>query len=56
LERIDLKVFVTRRLLPPYLEVLNEICIPEIWDDKDPPPRDVLLEKVVGIDGLLYVS
>lgn len=44
---------MTRKLLPPYLEILREICTPEIWSGVNPPPRDVLLEKVVGIDGLL---
>ena len=50
---VEPKVYVTRQLLPPYLEILKEICTPEIWNGRDPPPREVLLEKVNGKDGLL---
>ena len=47
------KVYVTRQLLPPYLEILKEICSPEIWSGSNPPPRKILLEKVREKDGLL---
>jgi glyoxylate reductase len=47
------KVFVTRNLLPPYLEILQEICSPEIWSGENPPPRNILLESVKEKDGLL---
>ena len=47
------KVFVTRQLLPPYLKILREVCIPEIWSENNPPPRKILLEKVKDKDGLL---
>jgi glyoxylate reductase len=49
----EIKVYVTRRLLPPYLEILKEICTPEIWSGNNPPPRKILLEKVKEKDGLL---
>jgi glyoxylate reductase len=48
-----MKVFVTRKLLSPYKDILQEIGTPEIWEGADPPPREVLLEKVADIDGLL---
>ncbi|RLI33626.1 D-glycerate dehydrogenase [Candidatus Bathyarchaeota archaeon] len=49
----EIKVYVTRSLLPPYLEILKEICTPEIWSGNNPPPRKILLEKVKEKDGLL---
>ena len=50
---VEPKVYVTRQLLHPYLEVLKEICTPSVWKGRDPPPRKVLLEQVKGKDGLL---
>jgi len=47
------KVFVTRRLLPPYLEVLREACDVEVYPGEGPPSRMELMEKVKGLDGLL---
>jgi glyoxylate reductase len=49
----EIKVYVTRSLLPPYLEILKDICTPEIWSGNNPPPRKILLEKVKEKDGLL---
>lgn len=47
------KVYVTRKLLTPYLKILSESCTPEIWEGDAPPSRDLLLENVSGKDGLL---
>ena len=33
--------------------MVTEVCDAEIWQDELPPPREVLLEKVRGLDGLL---
>lgn len=45
-------VFVTRRL-PASLEALHQIATVEIWPERQPPPYEVLLEKIRTIDGLL---
>jgi glyoxylate reductase len=46
------QVFVTRRL-PIALDRLEEIATVEIWPERQPPPYEVLREKVQAIDGLL---
>ncbi|QDL10594.1 D-glycerate dehydrogenase [Brasilonema octagenarum UFV-E1] len=46
------KIFITRRL-PTKLDQLQEIATIEIWEERQPPPYEVLLEKVKTIDGLL---
>lgn len=46
------KVFVTRRL-PIALDQLQQIAAVEVWQERQPPPYDVLLAKVKAIDGLL---
>lgn len=46
------KVFITRRL-PAGLEQLQQVASVEVWTERQPPPYDVLLEKVKAIDGLL---
>jgi len=47
-------VFITRPVPQKGLDmILNDSNVKaEIWDDDLPPPRNVLLEKVKGIDGL----
>ena len=47
------KVFVTRAIPDRGLELLRQACRIEVWDGELPPPREVLLERVGGIDGLL---
>lgn len=47
------KVFVTRRLLPSALEIVEEACDAEIWPTDTPPSRQQLLEKTAGVEGLL---
>lgn len=47
------KVFVTRIIRDAGLNLIKEFCDAEIWQDELPPTREVLLEKVRGIDGLL---
>ena len=46
------KVFITRRL-PSELDQLQQIATVEVWGERQPPPDDVLLEKIQEIDGLL---
>lgn len=47
------KVFVTRMIRDAGLKPVLEFCDAEVWKDEMPPPRDVLLEKARGMDGLL---
>jgi lactate dehydrogenase-like 2-hydroxyacid dehydrogenase len=47
------KVFVTRIIPEGGLELVRQACDAEIWSDELPPSREVLLEKVQGVDGLL---
>lgn len=46
------KVFITRRL-PTELKELQQVATVEVWPERQPPPYEVLLEKLKAIDGLL---
>ncbi|HET7678106.1 MAG TPA: D-glycerate dehydrogenase [Candidatus Limnocylindrales bacterium] len=47
------RVFVARVLPEEGLRPVLEATEAEVWEDELPPPRDVLLEKVRGCDGIL---
>lgn len=47
------KVYVTRILPEKAWEMIEEFCEAEVWEGELPPPREVLVEKVKGIEGLL---
>ncbi len=47
------KVFVTRIIPDKGLDIVKEFCEANIWPGELPPPRDVLLEGVKGVDGIL---
>ena len=47
------RVLVTRQIFPEWLDAIFEECDGEVWEEETPPPRDVLLDKVQGLDGLL---
>ncbi len=47
------KVFVSRVIPESGMRMLNEACDVEVWPGELPPPRNVLLEKVRDVDGLL---
>ncbi|MCS7219712.1 MAG: D-glycerate dehydrogenase [Anaerolineae bacterium] len=47
------KVYVTRLIPEEGLQMILEACDAEVWEGELPPPREVLLEKVKGRDGLL---
>jgi glyoxylate reductase len=47
------KVFVTIPLPKQTLELINSKCSMETWDSEESVPRDVLLQKVSEIDGLV---
>jgi len=47
------KVYVTRLIPEEGLEMVKEFCEAKVWEGELPPPRDVLLEEVREIEGLL---
>jgi glyoxylate reductase len=47
------RVFVTRIIRDAGLNLVREFCDAEVWQDDLPPTREVLLEKVRSMDGLL---
>ncbi len=47
------KVLVTREIPEEGLSLVLESCQAEVWRDELPPPREVLLDSVRGMDGLL---
>src|SRR5215218_8427069 len=47
------KVFVTRLIPSIGLDRVREACDAEVWTAQLPPPRDVLLQKIRGCDGVL---
>jgi len=46
-------VFVARHIPPAKLALLQENCDVDLWDEELPPPRDVLLARSAGKDGIL---
>jgi glyoxylate reductase len=47
------RVYVTRIIPEGGLRLVQAACDAEIWEGETPPSREVLLEKVRGMDGLL---
>ena len=47
------RVFVSRVIPEGGLELVHQACEAEVWPEEQPPPREKLLEKVRGVDGLL---
>ncbi|MFQ6057326.1 MAG: glyoxylate reductase [Anaerolineae bacterium] len=47
------KVYVTRLIPEKGLDMVREFCQARVWEGELPPPREVLLEEVREIDGLL---
>ncbi|GBC75283.1 Putative 2-hydroxyacid dehydrogenase [archaeon HR06] len=47
------KVYVTRRIPSPGIELLEELCEVKVNPFEEPPKRDILLDEVKDIDGLL---
>lgn len=48
-----MKVFVTRALPEEALRIVRESAEVEVWPEEMPPPREMLLQKVADVDGLL---
>jgi glyoxylate reductase len=47
------KVFITRIIPERGQAMVVEFCDAEVWQDEIPPSREVLLERVRGVDGIL---
>jgi glyoxylate reductase len=47
------RVFVARRIPDAGLEPIRAACEADVWEDELPPPRDELLRRVSGTDGIL---
>lgn len=47
------KVFVARKMRDAGLNLVLDVCDADVWDEPMPPTRDVLLEKVRGVDGFI---
>lgn len=47
------KVFVTRIIPDKGFDLVKEACEVDLWTEELPPPYEVLLERVKGVDGLL---
>ncbi len=47
------RVFVTRRIPDEGLDAIAAVCDMDLWQDDLPPPRDELLRRVAGCDGVL---
>ena len=47
------KVYVTRLLPKPAMDRILSFCDAKVWQGELPPPRDVLLQNVVEVEGLL---
>jgi glyoxylate reductase len=47
------KVFVTRIIPDKGLDLVREFCEADVWEGELPPPREEILRRVQGVDGLL---
>jgi hypothetical protein len=47
------KIFVTRSIPESGLQRLRSLFEVDVWLDRDPPPREVLLQRASGCSGVL---
>jgi glyoxylate reductase len=47
------KVFVTRIIPEEGLALVRDFCDADIWTEELPPPRETVLQRVRGVDGIL---
>lgn len=47
------RVFVSRRIFPEALDLLNEVAQVEVWPEELPPSPQVLANKIANADGVL---
>jgi len=53
LDLLKPKVYVTRLLPQVAMDKIQAFCDAKVWEGDLPPPRDMLLQNVVGVQGLL---
>ncbi|HHX39909.1 MAG TPA: D-glycerate dehydrogenase [Armatimonadetes bacterium] len=49
----NFKVWVTRQIPQQGIDMLREVADVEVWEDELPPPRDLILDKIGALDGIL---
>ncbi|HOM81897.1 MAG TPA: D-glycerate dehydrogenase [Armatimonadota bacterium] len=49
----NFKVWVTRQIPQQGIDMLREVADVEVWEDELPPPRDLILDKIGELDGIL---
>ncbi len=47
------KVYVTRLIPDEGLNMVKDFCDAEVWEGELPPPKEVIIEKVRDVEGLL---
>ncbi len=47
------RVFVARIIPDEGLVPVRDACDADLWEDDSPPPRDELLRRILGCDGVL---
>lgn len=47
------KVYVTRLLPKPAMDRISSFCDSDVWEGELPPPREILLQKVGDVQGLV---
>ena len=47
------KVFVARVIPEEGLKLVREACDARIWEEELPPPREVIMEEVGAVEGIL---
>ena len=47
------KVFLTRRLLPSGMSIIEAFCQTDVWPDEVQPPYEEILRRVKGMEGLV---
>lgn len=47
------KVFITRQILDSGMQLLQKDCTIDLWQGELPPPYDILLQRIRGVDGFL---
>lgn len=48
-----MKIFITRAIPQKGLDLVRQFADADVWPDDLPPPYEILLQKVKGVDGLL---
>ena len=46
-------VFIARRIPAEGLDLVTAACAADVWEDELPPPRDELLRRIAGCEGVL---